>query len=223
MVDWSWSDALWETHFAPVAGQTGLVRRLSQQAFGALFRDRMCEHFPDEAFFSMEHLADGMSKSRRESTAVAIRSSHPEFFGVLEIGQEPIALFSGCAYSERAWRMWTTVVAPEHRRQGIYSRILQGHLGFSKAMGFDVVRSEHALCNNPIIIAKLRAGFQITAMEIDAEHGPSIILTYFHHPEQKRAYLYRSGMAVMTPALLASGNSAMQDLARAFEKAKKPG
>lgn len=106
----------------------------------------------------------------------------------------------------------------EHLYRGLYTEIVKGHLGYSKALGFDIVRSEHAPCNNAILIAKLRAGFNITSMEIDAEHGPSVILTYFHNPEQKSAYLYRCGMAVMTPTMITAGNGSMQSLREQFSK-----
>lgn len=213
---WDRSEQIWEEHFGELGGEQGRAYQASPERFSELFRTQMQQHFPAEAFFSMDALVPERVKEQRALTAKALARPEHRFLGVLEIQGELAALFSGCAYSAHAWRMWTTVVAPKFRRQGIYARILQGHLGYSKALGFDLVRSEHAPCNNAILIAKLKAGFCVTAMEIDAEHGSSLILSYFHHPEHKNAYLFRCGMAAMTPELLASGNPSMQRLARQF-------
>lgn len=213
---WERADAIWDEHFGGLGGDGGRAYLETPAAFWDLFRTQMQQHFPAEAFFSMDALVPESYKAQRALTVKAIDRTDHSFFGVLRIHDELAALFSGSAYSAHAWRMWTTVVAPKFRRQGIYAKILQGHLGYSKALGFDVVRSEHAPCNNAILIAKLKAGFCVTAMEIDAAHGSSVILTYFHHPQQKNAYLVRCGMASMTPELLDSGNPAMQQLARQF-------
>lgn len=213
---WEREGAIWDEHFGGLGGDLGRTYRETPEAFWELFDAQMQEHFPAEAFFSMDALVPEPFKAQRARTSKSIEDSEHRFFGVLKIKDELAALFSGSAYSAHAWRMWTTVVAPKFRRQGIYAQILQGHLGYSKALGFDVVRSEHAPCNSAILIAKLKAGFCLTAMEIDAAHGNSVILTYFHHPQQKNAYLVRCGMASMTPELLASGNPSMKRLARQF-------
>lgn len=220
MDNWDRAETLWAEHFEALGGAEGQASLVSPEAFSEIFRTQMQQHFPAEAFFSMDALVPESFRAQRARTAKAIALQEHRFFGVLKIQDEVAALFSGCAYSAHAWRMWTTVVAPKFRRRGIYAQILAGHLGYSKALGFDVVRSEHAPCNNAILIAKLKAGFCVTAMEIDAEHGSSLILTYFHHPEQKNAYLFRCGMASVTPELLAAGNPSMKLLAQQFAGSK---
>lgn len=213
---WDRSEAIWNEQFGSLGGDKGHAYLATPEEFSELFRTQMQQHFPAEAFFSLDALVPEPLQAQRALTVKALAQGEHRFLGVLKIQDELAALFSGCAYSVHAWRMWTTVVAPKFRRQGIYAQILRGHLGYSKALGFDVVRSEHAPCNNAILIAKLKAGFCVTAMEIDAEHGSSVILTYFHHPEHKNAYLFRCGMASVTPALVAAGNPPMQLLARQF-------
>lgn len=204
-----------------MGGEVGRVIRVKDSEFWRIYAEKMQEHFPDEAFFSMGKLADSSSCERRESTARLIEESLPRFFGVLEIKGETAALFSGCAFSAHVWRMWLTVVAPQFRRQGIYSRILKAHLGYARDLGFDIVRSEHGPNNNPIIIAKLRAGFNISSLELDAGMGPTLVLSYYLYPEQQKAYQFRSGIGVMTPAMLNSGNAAMRKLASQMAEAKE--
>lgn len=214
--DWAWTRPIWHQHFDSVGGPDATSRLLEPAQFNRIFADGMQQHFPDEAFFSMGLLRDSERVPVRSGEAKALDQHRHRFFAAVELEGEVAALFSGCAFSETAWRMWATVVAPQFRRRGIYTDILEGHLGYSRALGFDVVRSEHAPCNNAILIAKLRAGFHVTSLEIDAEHGTSLILTYFHHPEQKKAYLFRCGMAQMSPRMLGSGNGAMVKLREQF-------
>lgn len=218
---WEWTKPLWETHFSGVGGEEGRAFQVSDSEFERIYSEKMQEHFPDEVFFSMRKLVDSACHERRDATEKLTEESLPRFFGILELKGETAAVFSGCAFSARAWRMWATVVAPPFRRQGIYTRILQGHLGYAKDLGFDIVRSEHALNNNPILIAKLKAGFHVSSLEVDAQMGPSLILRYYLHPEQQKAFEFRCGIGVMTPAMLDSGNAAMRKLAAQMVEAKE--
>ena len=76
---------------------------------------------------------------------------------------------------------------------------------YTAALGFDTISSEHAPCNNPILIAKLRAGFRLYALDMDPMAGPSVVLRYFHNPEHLAAYELRCGQASLTPRLAESG------------------
>jgi hypothetical protein len=98
------------------------------------------------------------------------------------------------------------------RRRGIYGHILRGTIGYTRALGFDAITSEHAPSNNPILIAKLRAGFRVYGHEIDPMAGPSLILRYFHNPEHLAAYELRCGLATLTPALREKGFGAFATL-----------
>ena len=88
----------------------------------------------------------------------------------------------------------------DYRRRGLYRTILECTIAYTRALGYDSIGSEHAFCNNPVIIAKLRAGFDIYAFELDPAAGPSLILRYFHNPEHRAAYEVRCGYASLTLA-----------------------
>lgn len=110
------------------------------------------------------------------------------------------------------YRMWHTNVGCEHRRQGIYKLILEGTIRYTEALGFDTITSEHAPCNNPVLIAKLRAGCRLFSFEIDPLAGRSIVLRYFHNPEHLAASEFRCGMATLTPGLTANATGAWEQL-----------
>lgn len=136
-------------------------------------------------------------------------------FTFLRAGGELAAVFCGHE-RDGDYRMWHTVVHQGHRRKGIYRAILATTIGYTRELGFDRIISEHAPGNNPVIIAKLAAGFRIVALEIEPAVGPSVILHYFHNPEHFAAYELRCGMATLTPGLRGAGFGAFEQLRAQF-------
>jgi GNAT superfamily N-acetyltransferase len=141
---------------------------------------------------------------------------------VLRDGDRIAAMFMGEQYSNDTYRMGHTNVHPDYRRRGIYRRILTGVIGYTAALGFDRIKSEHALCNNPVLIAKLTAGFRIVGMDIEPRVGPSILLAYFHNADHLAAYEFRCGLATMNQRILAHGSGAMDQLAEQFRSGLSP-
>ena len=97
---------------------------------------------------------------------------------------------------------WHAAVHPGYRRRGIYRAVIERVLETTRELGFTSVVSSHAPGNNPAIIAKLSLGFRIDRLDLDALHGPSLWLRYFHDPDELAAYEFRCGLATLTPELL---------------------
>lgn len=91
--------------------------------------------------------------------------------------------------------MALSCVHPEHQRQGIYSELLRAVLEYSKHEGFQTVDSHHRATNNPVLIAKLRAGFVINGFTLSDIMGCLVKMTYFHNPERRKLMDARSGLA----------------------------
>lgn len=68
-------------------------------------------------------------------------------------------------------------VAPEHRRQGIYTALVERVLARARERGYVSVQSRHAANNNAVIIPKLRLGFVISGFEYSEVYGPLVRLT----------------------------------------------
>ena len=111
----------------------------------------------------------------------------------------------------RSGRCSTT--AHPHDRQGVYRAIIELHLAYTGGAGLRPAVSDHAPGNNPILIAKLRAGFRILGLELDdAAHGVSVRLVYFHNPDHLAAYEFRMGDASLNPRLVEAGFGAFDRL-----------
>jgi hypothetical protein len=71
------------------------------------------------------------------------------------------------------------------------------------------------------MIAKLKAGFVIEALEIDARVGPSVRLRRYLHAPYDQAFAFRCGEAALDPALIGAGTGAMRTLRSQFAAAER--
>ncbi len=89
--------------------------------------------------------------------------------------------------------MASSLVIPEHRNKGLYTKMLKKVLEQTKADGLTSVRSRHLCTNNPIIIAKLKCGFTINGFEQDEVMGTLVRMIFHHNEKRKKASLFRAG------------------------------
>jgi len=89
--------------------------------------------------------------------------------------------------------MGASIILPEYRRKGLYSKLIEKVLEITNLKGFQTVTSCHIVTNNPVIIAKLKHGFSISSLEMDAVHGALVRLSYHHNALLKAAAKFRAG------------------------------
>jgi ribosomal protein S18 acetylase RimI-like enzyme len=89
--------------------------------------------------------------------------------------------------------MAASLVLPEYRKMGLYSKMAEKVLEISKEKGFQSVSSFHVATNNPVIISKLKLGFTISGLQLDAVHGVLVRLIYHHNDLLKSATRFRAG------------------------------
>ncbi len=85
------------------------------------------------------------------------------------------------------------MVQTEYQRKGIYSALCKETIEIAKREGFQTISSKHMLTNNSILIAKLKLGFKVSGMEMDAVHGTLLKLVYNLNPQMTEALRYRAG------------------------------
>lgn len=138
-------------------------------------------------------------------------------FWAVKDGESVVMMGCGHQVDDRIYRMWHTHVHPDHRGKGLYGQYVRRVLAYSRDIGFRVVTSEHAPSNNAVIIAKLKAGFRVYALEMNAAAGPSLCLRYFHDPLELSAYQFRCGLATVNDDLLGRGAGAASELVAQFQ------
>ena len=219
MEAWQFAREQFDQHFRPLRDAGYELERVpGARAYWELHETALAAHFPREVFFALSRLRSEREVAGQARLAQA-RGGDPLYdFTVVRKSGELAAMFCGEQRSDSVYRMWHTHVHPDQRRRGLYKRIVQATIAYTAALGFDTITSEHAPCNNPIIVAKLRAGFRIVSLELDPVVGPALILRYFHNPEHLAAYELRNGMATLTPALREAGYDAFDELVRQFQR-----
>lgn len=200
---WRHARAAFDEHFQPLRDLGYTLEPLADApSYWKLQEATLKDDFPDEVFFDLRAVRTAAERDGQARLA-ELRGDAPlrDFTAVRDAGGAVVAMFSGEQKTEGLYRMWHSTVRTDVRRRGIYRRIVDGTVAYTRALGFDGITSEHAPCNNPILIAKLRAGFRLYGLELDPMAGPSVILRYFHNPDHLAAYELRCGLATLTPAL----------------------
>lgn len=105
-----------------------------------------------------------------------------------------------CGWMERGnvFYMANSGVVPSHRRKGIYSSLLSAVREYASSKGAVAMRSRHSVVNNPVIIAKLRAGFHISGLSQSADMG-TLVELIFHYSERRHELFRARSLPYVTP------------------------
>ena len=86
-----------------------------------------------------------------------------------------------------------SLVLPDYRLNGLYSKLVQKILEITRKEGFGAVRSRHICINNAVLIAKLKLGFFINGFEQDETMGTLVRMIYLHNELRRKAAVFRAG------------------------------
>lgn len=101
--------------------------------------------------------------------------------------------------------MHNTGIFEQHRRKGLYTKMLQIILAKVKEKGYQKVYSKHAATNNAVIIPKLKAGFLINGLEINEKFGTLVKLIYYFNKDIEAVARFRSGEQALTKEIAQHG------------------
>jgi len=93
----------------------------------------------------------------------------------------------------RSLLMAMSFVNTDYRGNGLYKLMMDATVKFARERGYLKITSLHNATNNKIIIPKLKYGFNITGMRIDAGYGTLVELTYFLSELEREAVDFRCG------------------------------
>lgn len=203
---WAWAAPARERHFGGVVMGEYRLEPVDEDTYWDVHEAELREHFPPEAFFDGRALA-GPERSAARERLEASEGATPLADHWLVRAADGSLAGEVCTTqrSGDTFELYHVNLHPAHRGRGLYADLLRRVLAYADELGFAATVSIHAPCNNPVLIAHLRAGFMIESMLVDARHGPSVQLIHFHDPALRRAFEYRCGLAVMDEALRAAG------------------
>ena len=162
---------------------------------------RAADKFPEPAFSQLTRLVfAGVQQPSVElartlaaeaSAGHSMAHAHVPMYRLGAYAEDELVGWS-CGWMERGdvFYMANSGVVPSQRRKGIYSSLLAAARGHALASGAVAIRSQHSVLNNPVIIAKLRAGFHVSGLSQSARMGTLVELTL--HFSEERHELFRS-------------------------------
>lgn len=161
---------------------------------------RPVEKFPEPGFSQLQRqvFADVQQESgeldalvRAETAAEAPPGAHPPMHRLgAYLGEELVGWSNGWMERGRVFYMAHSGVVAAHRRQGIYTALLEAVRDHAVSQGAVALRSQHSVLNNPVIIAKLRFGFHVCGLSQSAQMGTLVELAC--HLSAPRQALFRS-------------------------------
>ena len=149
------------------------VERFPEPAFGRMARALVLR---GSSAVDWDVLADAGERHRARARR---RTFRPEY--ALRVaafhGDDLVGWSYGWQDGADRFYMALSAVAPDHRRRGLYSRMVETIIMETRAAGFAEISSRHRPDNHAVLIAKLRLGFVITGYETSATFGDLVRLT----------------------------------------------
>lgn len=156
------------------------------------FQNLKKENLSFHPFLNWEKNLDNEAKAKLEVLKERRKNDYILRLGVIH-NAKLIAASRSFQISSTELMMGISMVSSEFRNQGIYSALCKRTIEIAKREGFQIVTSKHMLTNNPILIAKLKLGFNVYGMETDAVHGTLLKLVYNLNEQMSEALRYRAG------------------------------
>mgnify|MGYP000323521666 CR=1 FL=1 len=169
------------------------IREIETEEFSKLWIKHSKKFFEDES--QIFRLREAMSKAELQKwDELKAHLGNPIRINLgVYLNDEFVGWSWGFQDSALRFYMCNSAIFPEHRRKGLYSKLMSEMVKRVTELGFQEVFSRHTATNNAVIIPKLKAGFHITSMEISDMFGTLIHLSFFTNPKRKKMLDYRVG------------------------------
>lgn len=114
------------------------------------------------------------------------------------VGDEWVGWTCGWMERGKVFYVANSGVVAAHRRKGVYTALITAIHEYAKSQDAVAVRSQHSVLNNPVIIAKLRAGYHVSGLSQSAQMGTLVELTLYFFQE-RQALLRTRSLPYVTP------------------------
>ena len=161
------------------------VEEMPAEPFNEMLDELFPKAFPDLVAFNYRDLFTDQQRYDVERLRQRLRDRFVLRL-VVRYGDDVAGWSLGVQNTAEQFRMANSAVLPEHRGKGLYSALLKYVLDRVRAEGFQTVFSHHHPTNTAVLIAKIKAGFIITGMEVTDDYGALVNLTCFF--DQRRIH-----------------------------------
>ncbi|MBS1617067.1 MAG: GNAT family N-acetyltransferase [Bacteroidetes bacterium] len=169
-----------------------VLREVSAEQLTAVFDRYADEVFHEDIYIPVESWLTEDQQTAQRGLARLLRERYV-LRTLIYKGEEVVGWHLGWQKEADTYYMTNTAVLQEYRGRGIYSEMVIAVIEYLRGKGFQKLTSRHHASANTILTAKLRAGFQITGIEVDERFGILVCLSYFYNEKRRDAYRFRIG------------------------------
>ena len=168
------------------------IQRVSSEEFWDGYKEEVQKEFSDFLHCRTSVLYSDVEKEK-------LSHLKPEFkeeghiFLFAKKGSDIVGRSFSEQVSKNELLMCMSYVKSDYRNRGIYTKLLSETISVAKEIGYMKVSSSHNTSNNKIIIPKLKQGFVVSGMKINAGYGTLVELTLFLNETEKDMQDFRCG------------------------------
>ncbi len=169
------------------------IKKLNQEEFTPLWDKYKDDVFQADHSYSFWNLLNDEELAKADELRKHVSDKIEIYLAVFDPDDNFVGWSWGFQESSTSFYMANSAILPEHRRKGLYSRLLKQMVQEASTLGFQLIYSRHCATNNDVIIPKLKAGFLISKMELDDVFGVLVHLHFYPHKTRRKIMDYRCG------------------------------
>jgi RimJ/RimL family protein N-acetyltransferase len=114
--------------------------------------------------------------------------SSPEWIVFYSSQDEPVGWLYGYMEDEETFFIDTVGLIPAFRHRGIYTAFLKQLIAYLGAVGYERLTTSHHPNNRAVMIAELKAGFNIVGIELHESCGAIVKTAYLFHDDRRESF-----------------------------------
>ena len=161
-----------------------------RQTSPATAYDEIAELYPRVFgnFQALDMFRTPVERRTNQQTLRDVLNCHTEYFLFVNSAEKIIGWSFGTQTDADTYFMQFTGIDPDYQNKGIYTAFLKKLLPYLKSLGYERVISNHLVNNRAVLIAKLKAGFDIFGMSLDERWGAQVELVHHLYPDRHQGY-----------------------------------
>ncbi|MDP7320692.1 MAG: GNAT family N-acetyltransferase [Bacteriovoracaceae bacterium] len=169
------------------------IRKMTPEEFHPLWMEHKFKVFDEDHSYPLWDMLSKEEIDKANELRKHVSDKIEICLGVFDEKDRFVGWSWGFQDSSISFYMANSAILEEHRRKGLYTRLVDEMVSYVSNLGFQLVYSRHCATNNSVIIPKLKAGFLISKMEMDDIFGVLIHLHYYPNKTRRKIMDYRSG------------------------------
>lgn len=177
----------YEKHFPMKLGNNIIAKQVDMQTYFDIADVLEPQIFPDTKQSERWFKLPSERRKGKDYLVKLQRLGHQEAV-IFYDKDEAIGFSAGRMTGASEFMMDDTGILPAYQAKGIYSAFLKRYIPYLRDCSYERIASYHSPTNRAVLIAKLKAGFNISGMALREHAGASVKMVYFLHEDRLLAF-----------------------------------